>query len=321
MAKKIFILLIFMVLIIPGCTNSTTSEVTTFSMESMCSDIFEEDMVSETIAKYSENPDREQAIQLFLKYFSITEYKDGYVYFSTLDTTDLLEVLNNEDLKDLGTQSNLELSRVLQILSEKSDLPTIDKNAQVVKNGNTYVSNYFIAENLGEFLDTVLQNGVTTVESLLRNYKIFEDDSIKSLELKKSIILQTTSQDKKFNLCLTIEELLAGQEALNKLKEKNALNSYELKEGTVPVYLQYTIVNLSESSIKSPDNFLNISSTYEECNLEKQPSGLNFPATCEPLEETKYEKVFLLENEKSNIYWIDNNQIFYLVRIGGNDEE
>lgn len=320
MIKKVSIFIIFISTILVGCSK-TSDFPTIFSLESVSGKTFEEDTVQNILGQYGENQSCSLAAQLFFKYFSITGYEDGKVIFNSLDVKKIFEVLDDNDLEILSQYSEEQVDNLLKILYEKSEMPTVSESATVNKKGDVYESNYFIAEKLEFFLMEVLQNGEENVNSILKNYRKINKNVIETLEVNKAKLIQITMQGKSVNVCLTIDEVLTSQQALDRLKEKNILNTYEIKPGSIPVYLQYTIVNLSQESISLPEIFINVDSAYEKCELNKQPVDLKFPSICEPLKETKYEKLFLLENEKSNIYLINDNQIFYRIGIGGNNEK
>lgn len=304
-----------------GCGNQQPSnEPIIYTQETIHGEDFEEDIVATVLNKYSESG-TEEALQLFLKYFKITNYADGIVTFTTIDTSGTLAQLNSEEINSLNTGEATMQENLVKVLDQKVDLPVIEKTAEVVQTGNVFTSNKFIAEELDCFLQSLLKDSKTTLETFLNNSKNVDKSTLNLLEAGKSIIIPVSSNNTTCNVCITIKELLEGEQAEAKLREKNNSNSYLLEESNRLIYLRYSIVNLNNSEVETPDSFKNIDEMFNVCELESQPSGIGFPKVCNPLVETECEKVFLLESESSNIYLVDNNKIFYLVRIGGNNEE
>ena len=316
MNKKLVIMLGVLLLMLSGCTPSSLELPEQFTMETLQGDSFTKNEVPELLKEYNSSSQVDLAIQMFLKHFTITGYENGVISYSCIDTDRIWGCLDHNDLTTLGNEK-IANENLLELICNKQNIPIHTKTAEVALENGKYESNYFIVQNLYEFLDVLLQENNSVIESLVHNYVIVNDESLPIMEVGKSYVLMHGGS----KICITLEKVLVDQEALELLKTKNVLNSFEVEDDCTPVYLQYSLVNLGQNPIESPNNFFGLDTTYRLCDLQQQPQGLTFPSTCNPLEITEYEKVLLLEDNTMNVYWINEDKIHYLIKIGGNDEK
>lgn len=305
--------------ILSGCSAKEKTLPTSFDTETI-SMYFAEDTSKEILNQYASVPGYEYLWELFLDNFRITDNKEGVITFSIIDAKNLRETLSVQDLEQLKSSGENKEDLLIQVLSAKTDLPLVTKTAEIELVDDMYSTNSFIMEQFTAFMSALSNDLLSNVDNVLRSHKLLSDVNLKTVPTGKSIVFNySTPEDIK--ICTTLDEIMTGEEALNKLREKNILNDFVCNDKGMPVYVRYTLINLGTEVIKTPKLLKNVNSSYLVCEVTQTPLGLIFPENCEPLKETLCEEFFLLDDKESEIYLIDGTKVLGKVEIGGKNNE